>query len=102
MLTENEEKVLIGTLYNHLVFGTTMEVFGELKEEGITRLQTLRDIFSKLIKKYSLVENIDPESYMVLGLPGFIAKEKLEIFAADDKNKHIQKRAQYFLNKKHE
>jgi len=97
MLTDQEEKSLIGTLYNHLVFGTTMEVFGELNKEGINRLNNLRSIFSKLIKKYGLSENIDEESYLVMGLVNFIKRESLEKFTANDKNKHLQSRAQYFF-----
>ncbi len=98
-LTEEEEKMLVGLLYNQLTFGTTMEVFGELTQDGIKRLNNIRNIFSKLIRKFSLVENLDEQTFLILGLPSFIDKSILEKFIADDKNKHLQIRAKYFLNK---
>lgn len=99
MLTEDEEKALVGMLYNHLSFGTTLEVFGQINEDGVKRLDVLRNIFSKLVEKFSLIENIDEQSYLLLGLPKFIQKESLEKFSKDDKNKHLQSRAKYFLDK---
>lgn len=100
-LTEEEKKSLVGVLYNYLLFGTTLEVSGELNVAGIKRLDLVRNIFSKLVKDFSLSENIDAESYLVLGLPEFIAKSNLEKFSRNDKNKHLQNRAKYFLNKKY-
>ncbi len=98
-LTQEEEKMLVGILYNHLTFGTTMEVFGELTSEGIKRLNNIRNIFSKLVKKFSLAENMDEHTFLVLGLTDFIKKSILEKFAQNDKNKHLQNRAKYFLKK---
>src|SRR4030042_1846340 len=49
-LEEQEEKALVGILYNHISFGTTLEILGELKEEGIQRLDLLRSIFGKFPK----------------------------------------------------
>ncbi len=100
ILRQEEEKMLVGILYNHLTFGTTMEVFGELTKEGVVRLDGLRNIFSKLIRKFSLVENIDENTFLILGLVNFIHKSTLEKFAQNDKNKHLQNRAKYFLKKK--
>jgi len=99
MLTQGEEKTLIGLLYNHLSFGTTMEVFGELTSEGIKRLANMRNIFSKLIKKFDIVKDLDENTFLVLGLTEFINRVRLEEFAKNDGNKHLQNRAKYFLNK---
>ena len=100
-LTEEEEKMLVGILYNHLAFGTTMETFGELTQEGIKRMNDMRGIFSKLIKKFDLAKNLDENTFLVLGLADFIDKSVLEELAKNDKNKHMQNRAKYFLNKKY-
>ena len=68
--------------------------------DGIKRVNSLRNIFSKLIEKFSLAENIDEDTYLTLGLVNFIHKASLEKFSRNDKNKHLQNRAKYFLSKK--
>lgn len=97
-LNENQEKALVGILYNHISFGTTMEIFGELTSEGIQRLNTLRESFEILLKKYSLDNKLTSETYLLLGMSKMISQERLIEWANDDKNKHMQLRAQYFLN----
>lgn len=99
-LTSDEEKALVGILYNHLVFGTTMEVFGELLPEGIKRLDVLRAALSKLLNKYLLTDKLTSETFLLLGLAKFLDKQLLEKWVADENNKHLQIRAKYFLEKK--
>ncbi len=97
-LTENEEKALVGVLYNHVSFGTTMQVFGEAVEDN-GRINTLRGVLEKLLVKYDLAEKLAPENHLMLGLVRFLKKEELGSWAAQDANKHLQLRAQYFLKK---
>lgn len=96
-LTSDEEKALVGILYNHLVFGTTMEVFNELSPEGIKRLNSMRAALGKLLKKYSLDDKLAPEAFLLLGMVEFLDKPLLEKWSADENNKHLQNRAKYFL-----
>ena len=98
-LTDEEEKALVGILYNNIVFGTTMEIFGELTDEGVARIDILRSAFSKLLKKYQLDNKLSQETFVVLGLKEFIETKVLSKFIADDGNKHMQNRAKYFLAK---
>ncbi len=96
VLTETEEKALVGVLYNHVSFGTTLQVFGEADTEN-ARIETLRIALEKLLEKYNLIENLSPENLLMLGLAKRISKEQLEAWAANDNNKHFQLRAQHFL-----
>lgn len=100
-LEEQEEKALVGLLYNHVSFGTTLEVLGELKEEGTERLNLLRVIFGKLLKKFKLDKDLTQENYLLLGMKDFIEKPFLEKWSKNDGNKHLQNRAKYFLKKYH-
>jgi hypothetical protein len=97
-LSEAEEKALVGVLYNHVSFGTTMQVFGEAGEDN-GRINSLRGILEKLLVKYNLIDNLAPDVLLLMGITSRIPKEKLDTWAADDKNKHLQLRAQYFLKK---
>jgi len=97
-LTENEEKALVGILYNHVTFGTTMQVFGEAGGDN-GRINTQRAILEKLLVKYNLIESIAPDVLLLMGITSKVPKEQLEAWAANDKNKHLQLRAQYFLKK---
>lgn len=97
-LTEAEEKSLVGLLYNHVTFGTTMQVFGEATEDNV-RINTARDMLEKLLTKYNLIGNLAPDVLLLMGIVGPIPKEKIEAWAADETNKHLQLRAQYFLKK---
>jgi hypothetical protein len=99
ILTDAEEKMLVGLLYNHLSFGTTLEVFGELSPDGIKRLTDLRNIFGKLLKKYSLADKIDQQTYLLLGMTDFLKKERLKSWSRQKDNKHLEIRAKYFLKK---
>lgn len=101
-LTEDEGKALVGILYNHLSFATTLEVFGELSTEGVKRINLLRDILTKLLKKYGLSDKLTEETYLLLGMIDFVKKESLEKWAEDENNKHLQIRAKYFLTKNRE
>lgn len=101
ILKENEEKILVGILYNHITFGTTLEVFGELTLEGIQRLDLLRNILRKFLKKFSLSDKLPEETYLILGMPDFIKKASLEKWEKNEQNKHLQIRAKYFLGKHH-
>ena len=96
-LAPDEEKALVGILYNHLVFGTTMEVFKELSPEGIKRLDLLRAALGKLLKKYSLDSKLAPEAFLLLGMVEFLDKSLLGKWAENEDNKHLQNRAKYFL-----
>lgn len=98
-LIEDEEKSLVGILYNHISFGTTQEIFNELDANGIKRIDSLRKILGKLLKKYNLSDNLTEETYLLLGMIDFIKKESLEKWAKDESNKHMQNRAKYFLKK---
>ncbi len=98
-LDESEEKALVGILYNHITFGTTLEIFNELTPEGIKRLDLLRNIFKKLLKKFSLNDKLTEEVYLLLGTTDFIKRSSLEKWAKDENNKHFQNRAKYFLKK---
>lgn len=95
-LTEAEEKALVGVLYNHVSFGTTLQVFGETGADN-ARIETLRGAFEKLLTKYNLIENLAPENLLMLGIAKRISKDQLEAWAANDNNKHFQLRAQHFL-----
>lgn len=94
--SEDEEKSLIGILYNHISFATTMEVFGELDQNGKQRLNALRSLFAKLLEKYSLIEKLTQEDYLLLGLGALLKKESLEKWLNNENNKHLQNRAKYF------
>ena len=95
-LNETEEKALVGMLYNHVRFGTTMQVFGEAAESN-ARIGTLRGAMEKLLVKYGLANALAPENLLMLGMPHRISREQIETWAANDNNKHLQLRAQYFL-----
>jgi hypothetical protein len=97
-LTEAEEKALVGVLYNHVSFGTTMQVFGEAGEDN-GRINTLRGILEKLLVKYDLIDTLAPDVLLLMGIVSHVPQEKLEQWAADDTNKHLQLRAKYFLKK---
>lgn len=97
-LTEAEEKSLIGLLYNHVSFGTTMQVFGEAADEN-ARINVQRDILEKLLTKYNLIDTLGSDVLLLMGITSKIPKEKLESWATDETNKHLQLRAQYFLKK---
>lgn len=97
-LSESEEKALVGVLYNHVSFGTTLQVFAEVGEDN-SRINTLRGVLEKLLIKYNLIDALAPDVLLLMGITSPLAKEKLEVWAADDKNKHLQLRAQYFLKK---
>lgn len=98
MLTEAEEKALVGVLYNHVSFGTTMQVFGEAGEDN-GRINTLRGVLEKLLTKYNLIDSLAPDVLLLMGITSRITKEQLEAWAGNDSNKHLQLRAQYFLKK---
>ena len=98
-LTEAEEKAMVGILYNHLAFATTMETFGELGEGGIVRVEGLRAALAKLLRKYDLAAALPKETFLLLGLVEFLTKEDLEGWSAMDANKHMQNRARFFLKK---
>lgn len=98
-LSADEEKALVGLLYNHLCFGATLEVFGELKEGGEKRMDVLRGAFIKLLNKYSLIDKLTQEDYLLLGLKDLLKKESLDKWSANEDNKHLQLRARYFLEK---
>lgn len=98
-LSADEEKALIGLLYNHLSFGATLEVFGELKEGGEKRLDVLRSAFIKLLNKYALINNLTQEDYLLLGLKDLLKKEALAKWFDNKNNKHLQIRAKYFKAK---
>lgn len=95
-LSENEEKALIGLLYNHVSFGTTLQVFGETGADN-HRIRTLRDILEKLLVKYSLIEVLSPDVLLLMGIVSRIPHEELQRYAKNDANKHLQLRAKYFL-----
>lgn len=95
-LTEVEEKALVGLLYNHVSFGTTLQVFGEAGEEN-ARINTLRSALEKLLVKYNLVDSLAPDVLLLMGLSARIPREKLEAWAADESNKHLQLRAKHYL-----
>ncbi|MFM2330906.1 MAG: hypothetical protein RLZZ26_413 [Candidatus Parcubacteria bacterium] len=97
-LTDAEEKALVGILYNHVSFGTTMQVFGEAGDDN-SRINTLRTVLEKLLTKYDLIGALAPDVLLLMGITSAIPKDKLEAWAADDHNKHLQLRAQYFLQK---
>lgn len=98
-LTEAEEKAMIGILYNHLAFATTMEMFGELGDNGVARVEVLRVALTKLLRKYGLAESLPPETFLLLGLTDFLKPEDLVRWSALDDNKHMQNRAKFFINK---
>jgi hypothetical protein len=97
-LTEAEEKALVGVLYNHVSFGTTMQVFGEAEEEN-GRINTLRGVLEKLLTKYNLIDALAPDVLLLMGIVSKVPKERLEAWASDESNKHLQLRAQHFLKK---
>jgi hypothetical protein len=98
-LTDVEEKSLVGLLYNHVTLGTTLEVFGEETADGVKRIDLLRGILKKLLLKYQLAEKLSPETFLLLGLPDMCPPEKLQAYASDEGNKHLQLRARYFIEK---
>lgn len=97
-LNENEEKALVGLLYNHVSFGTTLQVFGETTSDN-ARINTLRNVFEKLLVKYDLIDTLSPENILMLGIASRVPRTTLEEFAANENNKHLQLRAQFFLKK---
>src|SRR3989338_3775497 len=98
-LNESEEKAIVGLLYNHVSFGTTLQVFNETTADN-TRIETMRGALEKLLVKYALLDKLSPENLLMLGIANHVPKESLEGFAANENNKHLQLRAQYFLRKK--
>ena len=98
-LSEAEEKAMVGIIYNHLVFATTMEIFDELGDGGITRVENLRTALGKLLRKYDLAVTLPPETFLLLGLLEFIQPEDLKRWSEMDTNKHMQNRAKFFLKK---
>lgn len=98
-LTEAEEKAMVGIIYNHLVFATTMEMFGELGEGGVTRIESLRAALGKLFRKYDLASALPPETFLLLGLIDFLSPEQLEEWSKLEGNKHMQNRAKFFMTK---
>lgn len=96
-LTELEEKSLIGLLYNHVTFATTMQIFGEADGENI-RVNTLRNTLEKLLVKYNLLNPLAPDVLLLMGITNHISHEQLKTWASDDNNKHLQLRAKYFLS----
>jgi hypothetical protein len=97
--TEAEEKSLVGLLYNHISFGTTMEMFNELGEGGLTRLNNLRNIFRKLISKYNLTSQFSGQDFLLLGLVDFIKDEDLKYFK-ESGNNHLKNRVLFFSKSK--
>jgi|SRR3989344_955886 len=97
-LSENEEKALVGLLYNHVSFGTTLQVFDETTADN-ARIETMRGALEKLLVKYELVQKLSLENLLMLGLASRVSKEILESFATNENNKHLQLRAQYFLRR---
>ena len=97
-LTEAEEKALVGLLYNHVSFGTTLQVFGEAGEDN-GRINTLRAALEKLLVKYNLIDSLAPENHLMLGIVSKLSPEQLQAWAAQDRNKHLELRAKYFLKK---
>lgn len=98
-LSEAEEKAIVGILYNHLVFATTMEMFGELEGGGITRVENLRIALGKLLRKYDLASTLPPETFLLLGLTDFLKEDDLTHWSDMDGNKHMQNRAKFFIKK---
>lgn len=96
-LTEAEEKSLVGVLYNHVSFGTTLQVFGESPEDT-ARINTLRGILEKLLVKYNLIDSLPPDVLLLMGIVAHIPREQLEQWATDETNKHLQLRAKFFLS----
>ena len=99
-LTKDEEKALIGLLYNHITLGTTLEVFGELNQNGVQRIDVLRSALTTLLKKYDLARKLTKETYLLLGMKDFVDTETLKQLSENEDNKHLQLRAQYFIQKK--
>ena len=95
-LSETEEKALVGLLYNHVSFGTTLQVFGEAGEDN-ERINLLRGVLEKLLVKCDLADKLAPENHLMLGLVTFLKKEDLESWSTQHTNKHLQLRAQYFI-----
>lgn len=95
-LNETEEKMLIGLLYNHVSFGTSLQVFGDAAADN-QRLATLRNALERLLLKYNLLDALAPDVLLILGLVSHIPRKQLETWAQDDKNKHLQLRSQFFL-----
>ncbi len=101
-LNETEEKAMVGILYNHLAFATTMEMFGELGEGGVTRIENLRATLTKLLRKYNLIATLPKETFLLLGLTEFLTGEDLQAWSMLETNKHMQNRAKYFITKMQE
>jgi hypothetical protein len=98
-LSADEEKAMVGILYNHLVFATTMEMFGELGDGGVTRIENLRALLSKLFRKYDLAVALPRETFLLLGLTDFLKMEDLTEWSKLEGNKHMQNRAKFFITK---
>ena len=95
-LNEDEERALVGLLYNHVSFGTTLQVFNETTPDN-ARIETMRGALEKLLTKYDLINKLSPENLLMLGIVSRIPKGTLEEFAANESNRHLQLRARYFL-----
>jgi hypothetical protein len=98
-LIDSEEKSLVGLLYNHISFGTTMEMFNELGEGGLARLNNLRNVFRKLVSKYNLTSQFSSQDFLLLGLIDFVSDEDLKYFK-ESGNNHLKNRVLYFSKSK--
>ena len=98
-LTEAEEKAMVGIVYNHLAYATTMELFGELGEKGIERVENLRIALGKLFCKYDLSDSLPTETFLLLGMLEFLKGDDLKKWSEMETNKHMQNRAKFFLVK---
>ena len=98
-LTEAEEKAMVGIMYNHLAYATTMEMFGELGEKGVERVDSLRAALGKLFQKYALAATLPPETFLLLGMTKFLTQDDLTTWAGMETNKHLQNRAKFFIEK---
>jgi len=95
-LTEAEEKSLIGMLYNHVSFGTTLQVFGEAgAEEG--RIASARSVLRKLLLKYGLLASLSPEELLILGLVADMSEGELARYV-EGGSAHLKLRAEYFTS----
>lgn len=102
ILTESEEKTLVGLLYNHVSLMTTQEMLGEFNGSGLKKAEAFRAILSKLLRKYDLVKTLSQENLLLLGLTDLMDEHDLAGLAAQDSNLHLKNRAKYFLNKRYE
>jgi hypothetical protein len=91
-LSNDEERALVGVLYNNVNFGTTLEFNGELDDRGLKRIGVLRGILYKLLIKYDLLKTLSSENMLLLGFCEIMDKDVLEKFS-QSKNQHLKKRA---------